>query len=411
MNFVTKTITMLSAALLLGGCAATSNTQQHSSPSGHHFESDAAADAVEVTKLSRRATLIYDGGMQTINLTDGSVIADTPRTGLSALYQAGDNRHLVVSADNSFLVFDSGLLAQRHDDHFHYFEQTPRFLDSTYPANKPGQVTVNAGHTTLFAAGDGSAQIIETAQLAKPNASVQKLPASGAHNGFAVKLKNGSVLITVPNNKLRVLKDTETVSETAGCASGDSAAAVANAAGETLVIGCTGGAVIYNGGEFKTTANSDTGAQTTVLAGRSDSPIVLGGSAMDAQAAAAPTTVTLINTETAQTQNVNLQAGYGSQSLGRGPNGEALVLTADGKLQVIDQNNGAILRQIPVISPWQPSPINTQPNAIFKAHGSWGYITDPVRKELVVMDLTSFEETKRLHLTQVPLALEISTGK
>ena len=48
---------------------------------------------------------------------------------------------------------------------------------------------------------------------------------------------------------------------------------------------------------------------------------------------------------------------------------------------------------------------------MFKVVGDWGYITDAVNKELVVVDLTSYEVTKRFKLDKPVVEMAVTTGK
>src|SRR5690625_7399009 len=75
-------------------------------------------------------------------------------------------------------------------------------------------------------------------------------------------------------------------------------------------------------------------------AGSEQSPVVLADYKVDKNAELErPTRVALINTEKSTDDAISLvdvDASYSFRSLGRGPNGEALVLGTDGNLRIID---------------------------------------------------------------------------
>lgn len=62
-----------------------------------------------------------------------------------------------------------------------------------------------------------------------------------------------------------------------------------------------------------------------------------------------PTRVALFDARDDSHQLVDLDSSYWFRSLARSPEGEALVLTYDGKLNVIDEEIGTVTQKIDVI--------------------------------------------------------------
>jgi hypothetical protein len=100
-----------------------------------------------------------------------------------------------------------------------------------------------------------------------------------------------------------------------------------------------------------------------------------------------PTRVTLIDTPDASLRFVDLPSSYTFRSLGRGPDGEALVLGTDGKLHVIDPEKAKITASIPVLDEWEEPMEWQEPRpAIITLDGSV-YVTDPAKQSIHAVDL------------------------
>ncbi len=157
---------MAVAAPALTACGAGGNGEAgaaSSSPSPSETASEAAAK--EVSSLTPRAVVSYDGGLLTVDTESGEVIDDTKHEGFLRLNNAGDGRHVMVSDSDVFRVHDAGLDAQEHGDHYHYRESAPELTDVTFDAPHAGHVVVHDGKTTLFGDGDGSITTFESEAL------------------------------------------------------------------------------------------------------------------------------------------------------------------------------------------------------------------------------------------------------
>ncbi|MCT1803557.1 hypothetical protein M3B51_12300 [Kocuria carniphila] len=130
---------MAIGALALTACGAGGNGEAgaaSSSPSATESASEAAAK--EVSSLTPRAVVAYDGGLLTVDTESGEVVDDTKHEGFLRLNNAGDGRHVMVSDSDVFRMHDSGLDAHKHGDHYHYRESAPKLTDVTFDARTPG---------------------------------------------------------------------------------------------------------------------------------------------------------------------------------------------------------------------------------------------------------------------------------
>ncbi|WP_222842726.1 hypothetical protein [Buchananella hordeovulneris] len=379
-------------------------------------EVDSAGQRQEVAALTPRIVLAADGGLTTLDAETGEVVATIPRPGFLRLNDAGDGRHVLVSDSDQFLVFDTGLEAEKHGDHYHYYQEAPKLTETSYPAPKAGHVVTHGNKTVLFADGDGSVQVIDSATVADPQAQVSKFQADSPHHGVAVALTDGSLFVTQGTEEERktvqVRKDNQVTAETTDCpGSHGEAAAAPTANGDVIVIGCTNGPVVYRDGAFHKVAVADAYARSGNLAGSEASPLVLGDYKVDKDAEQErPTRVAIIDAHHDTLQLVDLGSSYWFRSLGRGPNGEGLVLTYDGHLQVIDMAGAAVTKKIPVISPWEEKQNWQEPGPILRVRGDKAYVTDAVKNELVVVDLTSQEVRSRFPLAAPAVEMTVVDG-
>ena len=415
MKNVNKYLAIGFSALLLAGCANAASEESHDHD---HHDVAHTEGAKEVSNLERRAVLATEGGnLVTLNLTTGEVVKETKLDGFLRVNDAGDSRHVLVTNGDKFQVFDTGLDAQKHDDHYHYFESEPTLTDISYKAPKAGHVVVHDGKTALFADGDGSVTVIPTDDIAKKDAKTTRFETGAGHHGVAVPLKNDELFVTKGTEEerhtIQVRKGDEVLAETTDCpGSHGETTAKPNESGEVVVMGCTNGPVIYKDGAFHKVPVADEYSRSGNLAGTDTSPIVLGDYKVDKEAdLERPTRVALIDTVSGTLSTVELGSSYWFRSLGRGPADEALVLTYDGNLNVIDQNTGEVTNKVPVIGEWQEKDDWQAAGPVFKVVGDWGYITDAVNKELVVVDLTSYEVTKRFKLDKPVVEMAVTTGK
>ncbi|MEX3505267.1 hypothetical protein [Corynebacterium sp. LK2510] len=403
------------AAATLAACspAETGQTSQ-TSVQASATETTTAAEAHEgektqVSSLSPRVVFAREGGLTTIDPATGEVIDEVARKGFLRLSSAGDGRHVMLVDGDAFRTFDSGLITDGHGDHNHYYEQAPALLDTTYTAPEAGHVVAHDGLTALFSDGTGEVTILKSEDIADPNAQTTTFSTGEAHHGVAVALEDGSVVHTVGTEDERhTIRHTSaegtTLAETTNCPGIHGEAA---AAGGALVFGCTNGPVIFKNGEF-VKLPSEGYQRNGNLVGDEESPIVLGDNKVDEDAEhERPTTVILIDTENESTRFVELGSSYWFRSLGRGPRGEALVLTYDGNLAVIDQNTGEITNRIPVIAPWEEKEEWQEPGPILKVHEGIAYVTDAENRELVTVDLFNGVVENRQKLSFAPVEMEI----
>ncbi|MBE0010587.1 MULTISPECIES: PQQ-like beta-propeller repeat protein [unclassified Arthrobacter] len=417
----------VAAALLLSACstadpAGSGDLPATAAASAADDATDTdGADRTEVAALSPRAVLTYDGGVMTVDTASGEVLATTEMEGFLRLNNAGDGRHVMVSSTDGFSLFDTGLIVEGHGDHNHYFVSDPVLTDETVDAPEPGHVVVHHGKTALFSDGTGAITVMDSEALSDSEIKddeVQEYSTDTAHHGVAVPLSGGDLLLTQgtadARNTVQVLApEGEVIAETSDCPGvhGETAAQP-TADGDVVVLGCENGPVVYRDGRFHKVAVEEDYQRSGNLFGHHASSIVLADYKTDPDASLErPTRIGLIDTLADSVTTVDLGSAYWFRSLARGADGEALVLTYDGQLNVLDEETGEVLHQIDVVEPWE-EPTEWQLPAPLVKVGADGlaYVTDAATAQLHVVDIAAGTVRDSFDLPETPTELAIVTG-
>ena len=417
MNATTRPRPRLAAALGLGLSvtllAACAQNGTSAAPSATADETAAAPAATEVATAKPRLALTYDGGIQVLDASTLELVADIPLDGFNRLNGVGDNRHVAVSTTGGFQILDAGTWTEPHGDHTHSYTSDPVLTDVTWAAEKPGHVVVHEGRTALFDDGTGTVTVLDSGDLADPDADTRDVTLPAAHHGVAVELTDGTLVVSEGTEDartgIRVLD-----AEGTEIAANDTCPGVhgeAVAADEAVVIGCEDGAVVYAGGTIAKVAAPDAYGRIGNQAGTESSPIVLGDYKSDPDAdLERPTRVSLIDTRDASLRLVDLPSSYTFRSLARGDAGEALVLGTDGALHVIDPESGTLVRSIPVIDAWEESETWQDPRPAITVLDGSAYITDPATASVHAVDIETGEVWLSTTLEVTPNELTSVSG-
>lgn len=391
---------------LLAACA--SDVTPADAPTGSTAAATTAPAATEAAAATPRLALTYDGGVLLLDATTLETVADLPIDGFTRLNAAGDGRHLLVSTTGGFQVLDAGTWGEPHGDHAHYWTAEPQLTDVLLPAEKPGHVVAHDGRTALFDDGTGHVLVLDSSHVADPTdpeAQARELTTPSAHHGVAVELPDGTLVVTEGTEDartgIRVLdadgRETASSDQCPGV-HGESVAA-----DEVVVIGCQDGVLVVTDGRIAKVASPDAYGRIGNQAGTEASPVVLGDYKTDPDAELErPTRVSLVDTRTATLSLVDLPASYSFRSLGRGEDGEALVLGTDGALHVIDPLTSTLTRSVPVVQPWEEPLVWQDPRPTLFVLDGTAYVTDPAARMLYAVDVHTGEIWNSVELPVEP---------
>ncbi|APX33405.1 hypothetical protein BH708_12525 [Brachybacterium sp. P6-10-X1] len=418
-----RAIALLGAGMLaLSACAGAGEggAGREGGSDGGGTERARASDRTEVGALSPRIVLAHDGGVTTLDSADGSTLNSEDVDGYVRLNPAGDGRHVAVSAADSITMYDTGLLVQGHGDHFHFYEQEPALTDLSIDAPMPGHVVPHGERTALFADGTGDITVIDPSALGDGDLGVlEEVSTDDPHHGVAVPLSDGGLLTTQGTEDARstvqVLDaDGNVTAETDDCPGvHGEAAARPTESGDVISLGCENGPVIYRDGEFHKVAVDGEYQRSGNQKGHEDSPIVLADHKVEADPAGGtehPTEIALIDTRDATMSTVDLGSPYWFRSLDRGPDGEALVLTADGELNILDPATGEMLHEVSVTQEWTEPENWQEPGPMLDVADGTAFVVDPAAQTLTMVDVASGEIYRELDLPVVPHEIQVTTG-
>lgn len=421
-----RAVVALGAGVLaLSACGATTTGATGAAsggPSDAGGEADSAvvSDRTEVAALTPRIVLAHDGGVTTIDAADGAELGTAEVEGFVRLNPAGDGRHVVLSTGDGFAFYDTGLLAQGHGEHFHYYVQDPVLTDLTVQAPHPGHVVPHAGRTALFADGTGAITLFDPTSLADGTVGeVEETSTDDPHHGVAVPLEGGGLLLTQGTEDSRgtiQVRDAEgtVIAETTDCPGiHGEAAAQPTESGDVISIGCENGPVVYRDGAFHKVPVEQEYQRSGNQKGHPSSPIVLADHKVEKDPAGGierPTEIALIDTRDATMRTVDLGSPYWFRSLDRGPNGEALVLTYDGELNILDPESGEILHEVPVAHEWTEPEQWQTPGPMMAVADGTAFVVDPASQKITMVDVASGEVYRELDLTVSPHEIQVTTG-
>lgn len=352
---------------------------------------DEATQADRGADITDPVVTTYDGGILVLDGSTLEVEADIELDGFNRLNPAGDGRHLLVSTSEGFQVLDA---------------VAGELTDTVFGARTPGHVVVHEGSTALFDDGTGEITVFDSDSAGEVEPEEADTHTTGEpHHGVAVELSSGELLHTVGDEDevygIAVLdSDGKEVDRTEDCP-GVHGETVAQ--DETVVVGCEDGAVLYDGDGFTKVDGEDDYGRIGNQAGSEHSPVVLGDYKVDEDAELErPERVALIDSAAEELELVDLPASYTFRSLGRGPQGEALVLGTDGTLHVIDSEEGEITDGVELMDEWDEPLEWQQPRPALFVRGSTAYVSAPDANELHAVDLESLEVTATQELEAAP---------
>ncbi|GAA1724604.1 hypothetical protein GCM10009793_22160 [Brachybacterium phenoliresistens] len=413
-------LTGVLALAACGGPSTDAGTTTGASDAGGATATAERADPVEVGALTPRITLAHDGGVTTIDSADGAVLGSAELEGYLRLGPAGDGRHVMVAGSGGFSAFDTGLYEQAHGDHSHFYTVEPALTGLQVEASEPGHVVPHGDRTALFADGTGEITIFDPAGLAEGTlGDVVTVESDAPHHGVAVPLSDGGVLRTEGTADARTTvlvedADGHEIARTDDCPGvHGEATAQPTDSGDVVTLGCENGPVVYRDGAFHKVPVTTDYQRSGNQKGSEASPIVLADNKVEAEPAGGtehPTSIALIDTRTDTMKTVELGSTYWFRSIDRGENGEALVLTADGELNIIDPESGEMLHEVPVIGEWsEPEEWQTAGPMMAVADGT-AFVVDPQAKKLHMVDIASGEIYRELDLPVIPHEIQVTTG-
>ena len=405
---------LLATLVVLGAsaCGTSTTTSPHSPRDPGPDGSPGAATGTESASAHPRLAVTHDGGVMVIDVVTEEVVAEEALDGFVRVSPAGDGRHALVSAEGAWQVLDLGSWGHEHGDHAHHYTGDAGLTGVAFPAEEPGHVVAHGGHTTLFDDGTGTAVSFDAHDLEDGEPALTTHDTGAAHHGVAVALSDRNVVHTVGTEEsrsgVRLMSPAGLVLASTDDCPGVHGEAFAQ---DAAVLGCEDGAVVVSGREIRKVNSPDDYGRIGNQAGSDASPVLLGDYKVDAEAELErPTRISLIDTREATLRLVDLGTSYSFRSLGRGPDGEALVLGTDGAVHVLDPETGRAIRTFDVVDRWREPLDWQQPRPALHVAEDTAYVTDPRHDRVHVVDLLGGKVSTTLDLPHTPNEIVANQG-
>lgn len=412
----------LLSALALSACAADAqngsdetnqadadNAQTEQNGAGENIEpSDRPTN--EAGGASPRLAVTYDGGVAVLDGATLEVLADSEAEGFLRVNPAGDGRHFFLTEGQGFRLLDAGTWGEPHGDHNHYYTTDPLLTDITVDGDTPAHVVSHDGIGTLFFDGTGEYHWFDLAELdAESEIETESAETDGEHHGVAVVSDNDTRFETLSDRSgARLLHaEGEEVDRNEACPGVHGEAA---GPGDVIAVGCEDGVLIWDGESFEKIDSGEEYSRIGNLFAAEGSYIFLGDYNLD-EDGGEMTEVALVDASAGEITTVDVGSPYNFRNLARGPGGEALVLTEDGQLHVIDPETGEHMDHLDVVAEWTEPEEWQEPRPAIRVMDEIAYITEPDSQEVYMVDLNQLEVINSTSLEFVPNEIEAVDGR
>lgn len=356
-----------------------------------------------------RVVVTYDGGVAVLDGVSLEATGDFDAQGFLRINAAGDGRHAFLTEGDSFRLIDVGTWGEPHGEHNHYFTTDPLLSDVTVDGDAPAHVVAHDGIGTLFFDGSGEYHWFDLADLdVESEIETESAETEGPHHGVAVVLEDGSRFETLEDRSGARFLDAagEELDRNEDCPGVHGEAAGPD---EIIALGCEDGALIWDGSEFHKIDAGPEYARTGNLFPAEGSYVFLGDYRDDEDEPM--TEVALVNAESLEITTADVGSPYNFRNLARGPEGEAIVLTEDGQLHIIDAETGEHLDHIQILDEWVEPEEWQEPRPAIRTSGDLVYVTDPDNQEIHLVDLAEGEIIATGELDFVPNEIVVIDGR
>jgi DNA-binding beta-propeller fold protein YncE len=357
---------------------------------------EAARDGEVVEKETGARIVVTDDESGTLSIYDierGAFLAETVAIEKGArVYPGSGGRYVfaLLRDLNKTELIDTGLVVTAHDDHEHLEKRAPRRVDlgaRALLAQKPTHFVAHDGLVAIFNDGDGSFDVVDESKLrVLVPESIRRISVVSAHHGVAVPFPDAFLVSATKTGEtspslVHALDDKgDKKADFDGCPG-----LHGEAANETTVaFGCSDGVLLLTKGAAGFTAKkipnpTDAGdLRVGTVKGHHDVGHFIGNFGPQALAKIDPAgTITKWDLPT---RHLGFELDHDGK--------QVIVLTADGKIHVLDASTGVSAGSVDAITAVATgTPSLQNPQIVVDEDHVW--VTDPAAKKLVSIDLAT----------------------
>lgn len=378
--------------------------QPHDHDHDHDHGSDPGADhasghahmAGSASELQGVRLLVGDVDAPRVVVLDaatGQVVGSFTTPGIGAVQQMADTQYAAVThgAENRVTFIHSGLTTVDHGDHADLLLGQPYVLATINTGLKPAHFASNGHDVVIFNDGDGTVALLD-ARLIGASIDYDVVDGGQPDHGAAVTFGEHLAVGLITPGTVEVFgRSGASLARFEGC---DRLHGQGTLNGRA-VFGCTNGVLVVwqANGVFRAQllpnpAGSPEGARVSTLVSRNATDVLVGNFG-EGFAVIDPVALTFSTYAAAGTQvgGVLFEDGTRFARLG-----------SDGTVRVFDLASGSELGALPVV----PAVETGAPRPSITSYGELAFITNPVEKELMIVDLHEVEEFGHMHLSFAP---------
>ncbi|CCQ17494.1 putative ABC transporter [Rhodococcus sp. AW25M09] len=394
-------------ALVLASTACTSEqpTTEAEQPTGEGH--GAVAGAAELAEPRLGLTSIDPSGkVSHLDLLDETVSELGTIGAPTALHT--DGRYLFAQTDAGVEIVDSGVWTWDHVDHFHYYRAEPRLLGTVAGAGPATVATSNlstSGGTGLFFPESGEAVLLDTEALAEGTVTEQfrKVTAPGA--GMVVPVGTFALVTEGSGPSASVVgytSDGERTGLVESCP--EARGTITTRVG--AVIGCADGALLASATgdslavERIPYPTGTTAPAATSFDNREGRPTVAGSAGTEG--------IWMLDTRERSWSLLPAPAPLVHVTAVDDADEHVLALTDDGRVLVLDGNNGAVISET---DPLVTESVATGKTPTLVADQQRAYLSGPAERTLFEIDFADGARVARTFDTGTEPAFTAETGR
>ena len=404
-------IAPLSLTLTLAACGAHPQADPAAAPPAGTTVGDGhggVAGAAEVVEPQLGLTTIDPSGTVThLDLLDESV-RELGTVGAPTAVTT-DGRYLFARTQQGVEVVDSGVWTWDHVDHFHHYRAEPRLLGTVPGAGAATVATTNlstSGGTGLFFAGSGEAVLLDTEALSKGAIEERFRIATDAHAGLVVPVGSFALVTEADGDAAGSVTGYTAAGEPTGLEERCAGASGTITTRVGAVVGCRDGALLASvqGGELTVERipypAGTTAPAATAFANREGSPTVA--------ALAGTRGIWLPDTRQRSWTLLPAPAPLVQVSAVDDDDEHVLALTADGRVLVLDGEDGSVLART---QPLVRDSLAAGAAPVLVADQQRAYLSAPTEQRLHEIDFADGARVARTFETTTEPAFTAETGR
>lgn len=368
----------------------------------------AITGAAEVAEPQLGLTTIDQSGTVThLDLLDEGV-SEVGRIGAPTAMTT-DGRYLFAQTQQGVEIIDTGVWTWDHADHFHYYRADPRLLGAVEGEGEAAVATTNlstSGGSGLFFADSGEAVLLDAEALSKGEITEKFRLETTPHAGMVVPVGSFALVTEAERGAATSVAGYTADGEPTGLKEPclDAAGTITTRVG--AVIGCSDGALLASvqGDELSVERiaypKDDAPPAATTFANREGRPTVA--------ALAGTKGIWLLDTRERSWTLLPAPAPLVQVSAVDDKDEHVLALTTDGRVLVLDGEDGAVLAETEVLV-GESLAAGAAPNLI--ADQARAYLSAPTEQRLYEIDFADDARIARTFETTTEPAFTAETGR